>query len=121
MNNSKFSFLISLIALFITVQSLSAQQKGYACIYSKSLCGHTVATGGKLNCDKLTAAHRTFKFGSKVRVTNLENHKSVVVTINDRGPYSKKDIVDMTPTAAKKIGLDMNKGRVRVKVEKVKG
>ncbi len=117
--NSKLSFFTSLIVLFSTVQSLFAQQTGYACIYSPKLCGHTVARGEKLDCDKLTAAHRTLKFGSKVRVTNLENHKSVVVTINDRGPYSKKDIVDMTPTAAKKIGLDMNKGRVRVKVEKV--
>ena len=107
----------TLIFYFLTVVSMSAQQTGYACIYSQSLCGGAVATGGKLHCDELTAAHRTIKFGSKVRITNLENDKSVIVTINDRGPYSKKDIVDMTPTSAKKIGLTMDEGRVRVKIE----
>ena len=115
--NNRNPILIALIFLFLMVKSIAAQQTGYACIYSSNLCGHAVATGEKLKCDELTAAHRTIKFGSKVRITNLENDKSVVVVINDRGPYSKKDIVDMTPSSAKKIGLTMNEGRVRVKVE----
>ena len=96
-----------------------AQETGHACIYSKSLCGGMVATGGRLDCEKFTAAHRTFKFGTQVRVTNLDNDKSVIVTINDRGPYSKKYIIDMTPSAAKKIGLTHANGRVHVKIEKV--
>ena len=108
-----------LVVLFVTSQTISAQQSGYACIYSESLCGRTVARGERLDCKKLTAAHRTFKFGTQVRVTNLDNDKSVVVTINDRGPYSKKDIIDLTPAAAKKIGLNYGLGRVKVKIQKV--
>jgi rare lipoprotein A len=105
--------------LFLSINTLSAQQTGYACIYSESLCGRTVARGERLDCKKLTAAHRTLKFGTQVLVTNLDNDKSVVVTINDRGPYSKKDIIDLTPAAAKKIGLTYGLGRIKVKIQKV--
>ena len=107
------------IALGLSCKPSAAQQTGYACIYSESLCGKGVSQGGKLNCEKFTAAHRTFKFGAQVLVTNLDNDKSVIVTINDRGPYNQKDIIDLTPAAAKKIGLTMGLGRVRVKIQKV--
>ncbi len=107
------------VFIFLSINTLSAQQNGYACIYSEGLCGRTVARGERLDCKKLTAAHRTFKFGTQVLVTNLDNDKSVVVTINDRGPYSKKDIIDLTPAAAKKIGLNYGLGRVKVKIQKV--
>ena len=106
------------VFLLLNLYALSAQT-GYACIYSKVLCGGLVSTGGRLNCNKLTAAHLTLKFGTKVLVTNLENDKSVIVTINDRGPYSKKDIIDLTPAAAKKIGLTYHLGRVKVKIQKI--
>lgn len=113
--------MISALAvfLFLSINALSAQEKGYACIYSEGLCGGLVATGGRLNCEKLTAAHRTFPLGSQVLVTNLDNDKSVVVTINDRGPYNKKDIIDLTPAAAKKIGLTHGLGRIKVQIQKV--
>ena len=115
-NVKKLSVLC--IFLFLNIYGLSAQT-GYACIYSDNLCGGLVATGGRLNCEKLTAAHRTFPLGSQVLVTNLDNDKSVIVTINDRGPYNKKDIIDLTPAAAKKIGLTYGLGRVKVKIQKV--
>ncbi len=107
------------VLLFLFINALSAQQNGYACIYSEGLCGRTVARGEKLDCKLLTAAHRTIKFGTQVRVTNVDNDKSVVVTINDRGPFNNRDIIDMTPTAAKKIGLTLGIGRIKVKIEKV--
>jgi rare lipoprotein A len=103
-----------------TLTKKTAYQYGNAVLYSKSLCGKPVAKGGNLNCDALTAAHRKLPFGTKIRVTNLENDKTVVVKINDRGPYSKKDILDMTPTAAKRIGLTMKNGRTRVRIDIVK-
>ncbi len=105
--------------LFLFSIKTIAQQTGYACIYSESLCGKSVSTGSKLNCEKLTAAHRTYAFGAQVMVTNLDNDKTVIVTINDRGPYNHKDIIDLTPAAAKKIGLSMSEGRTRVKITKV--
>jgi rare lipoprotein A len=103
----------------ICTKCLFAQTEGYACIYSKGLCGGATASGEKLNCDKLTAAHKSIKLGSKVRVTNLDNSKSVVVRINDRGPYSKKLIIDLSPAAAKAIGLTYQKGITKVKIEKI--
>jgi rare lipoprotein A len=112
----KFSF--SLLLIFLS-KSLTAQTEGYACLYSKSLCGGATASGEKLNCAKLTAAHKTFKLGSKVRVTNLDNSKSVIVRINDRGPYSKKLIIDLSPAAAKAIGLTYQKGITKVKIVKI--
>ena len=66
----------------------------------------------------LTAAHRTFPFGTKVRVTNLVNQLSVVVRINDRGPYIKGRIIDLTPAGAKAIGFS---GLARVQVAVVSG
>ena len=97
----------------------SAQTEGYASIYSKSLCGGPTASGKKLNCDALTAAHRTYSLGTKLRVTNLKTHNSVVVTINDRGPFTKKFLIDLTPTAAQAIGLNYKKGIVKVRIEKL--
>jgi rare lipoprotein A len=103
-----------------TATKKSAYQYGNAVLYSKNLCGKPIAKGGNLDCDALTAAHRKLPFGTKIRVTNLENDKTVVVKINDRGPYSKKDVLDMTPTAAKRIGLTMRNGRVRVRIDVIK-
>jgi rare lipoprotein A len=64
----------------------------------------------------LTAAHRTFPFGTRVRVTNMENKKSVVVRINDRGPYKHGRIIDLSYGAAKRVGLDKT-GTARVALE----
>lgn len=114
MNKILFSFLI-----ILCTKHLNAQSQGYACIYSKGLCGGATASGERLNCEKLTAAHKTFKLGSKVRVTNMDNSKSVVVRINDRGPYSKKLIIDLSPAAAKAIGLTYQKGITKVKIVKI--
>jgi rare lipoprotein A len=67
----------------------------------------------------LTAAHKTLPFNTKVKVTNLENKKSVVVRINDRGPFKKGRIIDLSKGAAKKIGL-IQAGSAKVKLEIVR-
>jgi rare lipoprotein A len=110
---------ILLISLLFLSFKMQAQTLGYACIYSKSLCGGKTASGKNLDCSDLTAAHRTFPLGSKVRVTNLKTGNSAVVTITDRGPFSKKLSIDLTPRAAKAIDLDYVKGIVKVKIEKL--
>ena len=66
------------ILMFLSLKS-AAQQTGFACIYSKNLCGGKTASGEKFDCDKLTAAHLKLKMGAKIQVTNLENGKTVVV------------------------------------------
>ena len=118
MKNWKLLFT-SLIGLFSLSKTMHAQQTGYACIYSESNCGERVSSGKRLQCDAMTAAHLTYKFGTRIRVTNLDNDKSVIVSINDRGPFTKKYILDMTPAAAQKIGLNYKNGKVKVKLEKV--
>src|SRR5450432_1705667 len=74
-------------------------QSGIASVYSTE-SGSRTATGVRLNPGALTAAHRSLPFGSKVRVTNRNNGKSVVVTINDRGPFVRGRIIDVTPAGA---------------------
>lgn len=64
----------------------------------------------------LTAAHRTLPFGTKVRVTNLDNNRSVVVTINDRGPFVKNRIIDLSYGAARKLGF-VKQGLARVRIQ----
>ena len=64
-----------------------------------------VASGGRFNPNGLTAAHKTLPFGTKVRVTNRNNGKSVIVTINDRGPYVRGRIIDLSKAAAEQISM----------------
>lgn len=82
----------------------AADQSGVASIYSTE-SGSGTASGQRLNPSALTAAHRTFPFGTKVRVTNKTNGKSVVVTINDRGPFVRGRVIDVTPAAARALGF----------------
>jgi len=80
-------------------------QSGIASIYSTRE-GTRTASGVRLNDGALTAAHRSLPFGSKVRVTNKRNGKSVVVTITDRGPFVRGRVIDVTPAAARALGFN---------------
>jgi len=66
----------------------------------------------------MTAAHRTLPLGTMVRVTNLNNHRSVVVRINDRGPFSRGRIIDLSPAAARALGI-RDQGLMRVRIDVV--
>jgi rare lipoprotein A len=77
-----------------------------------------VASGGRFNPNALTAAHKTLPFGTRVRVTDLSNGRSVVVTINDRGPYIQGRVIDLSRRAAQDIGMT-GKGLARVRVERI--
>jgi rare lipoprotein A len=90
--------------------------EGKASYYSKKLHGKTTASGESFNFSRFTAAHRTLPFGTSVRVINLDNGKNVVVRINDRGPHMRGRIIDVSPAAAKEIGLFGN-GTANVRIE----
>ena len=77
---------------------------GLASVYSTE-SGSRTSSGGRLNPGALTAAHRSLPFGTKVRVTNQKNGRSVVVTINDRGPFVRGRVIDVTPAAARALGF----------------
>ena len=91
----------------------SAEQRGLASYYKS---GHQTANGERFDPSGLTAAHRTLPFGTMVLVTNLESGKSVVVRINDRGPFKRKRVIDLSLGAAKVIGL-VRAGIAPVRVE----
>ena len=94
-------------------------QTGMASYYGGSWHGKKTANGEIFNENSLTAAHKTLPFGTKVKVTNLDNGKSVVVRINDRGPYSKGRVIDLSKVAFSKIA-STSKGVTRVKLEVAK-
>lgn len=76
------------------------------------------ASGERLDHNSFTAAHKTLPFGTKAKVTNLKNGKSVTVTINDRGPFVKGRVIDLTQSAFKKIG-NIDSGVINVNIEVV--
>ncbi len=78
---------------------------GTASYYSNEFAGRRTASGETFNPGALTAAHRTARFGSRIRVTHLGNGREVTVRINDRGPFARGRIIDLSHAAAKKIGL----------------
>ncbi|MDR2947418.1 MAG: septal ring lytic transglycosylase RlpA family protein [Candidatus Adiutrix sp.] len=81
-------------------------QQGEASWYGKELHGNRTASGERFNMNDMTAAHRTLPFGTWARVRNVANGREVAVRINDRGPVSKKRIIDLSRAAARKIGID---------------
>lgn len=98
----------------------SAPMKGICVYYNDIFQGHILASGETFDKDALTAAHKTLPFGTKVKVTNLSNKKSVVVRINDRGPHggSKAKIIEITSRAAQEIDM-IKEGKVKVQVDVV--
>lgn len=107
-----FAFLFQLVALTVVGQV----QTGKASFYADKFEGSPTASGEKYKHNKLTAAHKTLPFGTKVKVTNLSNNQSVEVTVNDRGPYVENRVIDLSKSAAEKLGF-VNQGIADVKVE----
>ena len=96
----------------------AAVETGIASVYSDRLQGRKTASGETYDPGRMTAAHRTLPFGTLVKVTNARTHRSAVVTINDRGPALAGRILDLSPRAAKALGIDPA-GVARVTVEVV--
>jgi rare lipoprotein A len=97
----------------------SAQvQTGKASFYADKFEGGPTASGEKYRHNRLTGAHKTLPFGTKIKVTNLANNLSVEVEINDRGPYVENRVVDLSKSAAEKLGF-VNQGLADVRIEVV--
>lgn len=91
-------------------------QKGIASFYGERWNGRKTANGEIFDTEKLTAAHKYLPFGTKVKITNSKNGKSVIVRINDRGPYIKGRVIDLTKAAFRQIE-DIQTGITKVKIE----
>jgi len=121
--NALSAFVLSVGLAAASVCAISAganaaslpPQEGLASVYGKHFNGQTTASGERYDSRALTAAHRTLPLGTEIRVTNLENGKSVRVRVNDRGPHVRGRIVDLSSSAAAALGF--NTGVARVKIE----
>lgn len=97
--------------------SSSSQLEGVASYYADDFNGRKTASGEPYDMNDLTAAHRTLPFGTKVKVTNLDTGRSVVVRINDRGPFKDDRVIDLSLGAAKQLGLiALGTGRVILQI-----
>ncbi|MCY1302115.1 rare lipoprotein A [compost metagenome] len=90
--------------------------EGTASYYGKAHHGKRTASGERFNQNALTAAHRSLPFGTRVKVTNLGNGRSVVVRINDRGPFGRGRIIDVSKAAAERLNM-LRTGTARVRLE----
>ena len=98
---TKCLFASALVAGVAALPMAASAQSGIASVYS----GGRTASGERMSSGALTAAHRTLPFGTMVRVTNRSSGRSVVVRINDRGPFVRGRISDVTPAAARALGF----------------
>lgn len=110
----KLCLTLSLFSLFVV--SFAQVQTGKASFYADKFEGSQTASGEKYKHSKLTGAHKTLPFGTKVKVTNLANNESVEVVINDRGPYVEGRVIDLSRSAAEKLGF-VNQGLAEVSIE----
>lgn len=93
------------IVVLLTSCGSAVKETGKASYYGDEFEGRRTASGAIFRQNRLTAAHKTLPFGTKLRVTNLQNNKTVKVTVNDRGPFVKGRSLDLSKKAAKKLGM----------------
>ncbi|WP_424519450.1 septal ring lytic transglycosylase RlpA family protein [Rubrivirga sp.] len=91
---------------------------GQASFYGERFRGRRTANGERFNPDAMTAAHRTLPFGTRLRVTNTRNGRSVLVRVNDRGPFTRGRVLDLSRAAAREIGM-IRSGTARVRIERL--
>ena len=111
-------YILLLTVLILSLSAWAQTQTGKASYYSKKWTGRRTASGERVHHDSLTCAHKTYPFGTLLRVTNQRNGLQVVVRVNDRGPFGRGRIVDLSWGAAKAIGM-LAAGVVSVTVERV--
>lgn len=105
MQKSRFSLAICAFAASLLAVPLAAEAGAGCGGASWYALGSRTASGERMNASKLTAAHRTLRFGTKVKVTNRRNGKSVIVRINDRGPFVRGRVLDVSKAAARNLGM----------------
>ena len=103
----------------IAVEAAKEKISGMVSWYADKFHGKKTSSGEVYNKTELTAAHRSLPFGTKVKVTNVKNGKSVVVKINDRGPHSKSRVLDLSKAAFTEIG-SIDSGVLNIEMEVVK-
>jgi rare lipoprotein A len=111
MGRSAFVFAMALLAAApsfarSTIKSETPAEKGIASVYASKFVGRATASGERLDRTRLTAAHRRLPFGTRLVVTNKQNGRQTIVTVNDRGPHRRGRVIDLSPAAAAQLGMD---------------
>ena len=110
--------ILLLTALTLNLPAWAQTQTGKASYYSKKWTARRTASGERIHHDSLTCAHKTYPYGTLLRVTNQRNGRQVVVRVNDRGPFGRGRIIDLSWGAAKALDM-LAAGVVPVTVERV--
>jgi rare lipoprotein A len=118
----KLAFLLLTVILFVSCSAKKGSfnlydKKAVASYYADKFNGKKTASGETFSNNKLTASHKKLPFGSKVKVTNLANKKSVTVIVNDRGPFSGGRDIDLSKKAFMQITDNKNYGEIKVSLE----
>ena len=109
-------FALILFSFFKGYAQNDSLDTGFASFYHDWFYGKRTSSGEILGAQKLTCAHRSLPFGTRLKVTNLDNHKTAIVTVNDRGPFVRGRIIDVTQSVARKLDF-VAQGQVKVKIE----
>ncbi|MCO5063742.1 MAG: septal ring lytic transglycosylase RlpA family protein [Rhizobiaceae bacterium] len=118
MKRSARAGIVAAALLTVAGTSIAHAQCGKASWYGPGFHGRSTASGERFNQSSMTAAHKSLPFGTKLRVTNKRNGKSVVVRVNDRGPYIRGRMLDLSKGAASQIGM-VRSGSASVCIAKV--
>lgn len=110
---------IAFIFTMFSIACLHAQKVGSATFYHNRFHGHHTSDGGTYNPDSMTCAHRSYPLGTLLRVKNPQNGKYVVVKVTDRGPYSRRLMIDLSYRAAKELDI-IRKGIAAVEITEFK-
>lgn len=111
--NQRFLFIT--LFIFFSITPLLTQERGYASYYHPKLHGRPTASGLIYHKDSMTCAHRNYPFGTLLLIENEQNNKKIIVKVTDRGPFSRKFIIDLSYQAAKQIGI-LKQGYAKVKI-----
>ena len=116
--NAFIIFVLTAFCITMNAQAETVFQQGKASYYGKAHHGKKTASGKRFNMHAMTAAHRSLPFGTQLKVTSKDTGKSVIVTINDRGPYAGGRILDLSQEAARQLGV-IKQGVGVVTLEKI--
>lgn len=120
MQKYAFAALMAVASAPLLPMPAAAQSVGHASFYGKELAGRKTASGERFSPGGMTAAHRSLAFGTRLKLTNIRNGRSVVVRINDRGPFVRGRVLDVSLGAAQVLGFVAN-GTAQLRIEPVGG
>jgi rare lipoprotein A len=115
-NKTLLFFLFSLVWILFFTSCTTVKEQGRASYYADKFEGRKTSSGTMFKQRKLTAAHRTLPFGTKLKVINLDNGRAVHVKVTDRGPFVQGRMIDLSKKAAKKLGM-LQQGVANVEIK----